>query len=398
MNEDVTKEQLIDELRRLRSRLDELESVRSVVNETVLQNAQCYQELFEESKDAIYISSREGKILSINRAGVELFGYTREEITGMDIRMLYADPLDREKFRREIEPSGAVKDYGVLLVKKDGTKLQCLLTSTVRRSPEGTVMGYQGIIRDITCQKLAEEEIRKLNSELQRRITDLQQANRDLDSFIYSVSHDLRSPLTIIGGFAERILKNGVLDAASRDNVRIIRTTAGKMEDLIDDLLSFSRLGRKQMKLVRVDMENLVRSVFEELRTSDTGREILFRTGNLMPVYADEGLIRQVIINLLSNAFKFTRQTKKAEIEIGSEVEEDEIHYWVRDNGVGFEMPEPGRLFEVFYRGHSSEEFEGTGIGLAIVHRIITRHGGRVRAEGTKGAGATFYFTLPRKE
>ncbi len=482
----------------------------------------CYRDLFEESRDAMYVSSKEGKILTINRAGTELFGYSRGELMGMDIRVLYADPHDRERFQREIETIGAVKDFEVPLRRKDGTGIICVITSSVRRSPEGGTIGYQGIIRDVTAYKSAEEalrrseekfskifrsspdwmaistledgrlidvndaflritgysrdevigrtsaqlglwvdpeerkrvvellrvkkeirnheakfrlksgevriflrsaelieldgetcvinitrditqqkrasqEIKKLNTELQKRVAELMGANKELDAFGHSVSHDLRAPLVTIGGFSKRLLKNysDVLDKAGREMLMTIELNVGKMESLISDLLSFSRMGRQAMRLEEVDVRDMVEAVFRELIAGTRGRRVELKVGELPPAFADRALIQQVIINLLSNALKFTKTRREGLIEVGSRREGEIVEYYVKDNGVGFDMKFADKLFGVFQRGHKTEDFEGTGIGLSIVERIITRHGGRVWAEGKVDEGAVFYFTLP---
>lgn len=482
----------------------------------------CYRDLFEDSRDAVYVSSREGSILTINRAGVDLFGFSREEMMGMDIRTLYVNSHDRERFIQEIEKRGTVKDYEVQLRRKDGTRLICLITSSVRRSPQEEIIGYQGIIRDVTAYKKAEEalrrseekfskifrsspdwiaisafedgrlidvndtflkitgytreevigktsaelglwvdpeerrrfvellrekreirgheakfrlksgevriflrsaelieldgetciinitrditerrrageQIKKLNTELQQRIVELTGANKELDAFSHSVSHDLRAPLITIGGFARRLLKGyaGALDEKGREMLNTIQSNVKKMDALINDLLTFSRSGRQAMKFVDVDMAGLVRDVFEDLMTEIRGRKIEMKMGDILPALADRVLVRQVIMNLLSNALKFTRTREKTIIEVESRHEGDWVVYCVKDNGVGFDMKEAGRLFEAFKRAHRQADFEGTGIGLSIVHRIITRHGGRVWAEGKEGEGAAFYFTLP---
>jgi two-component system sensor kinase len=207
----------------------------------------------------------------------------------------------------------------------------------------------------------------------------------------------LRAPLITIGGFAGRLIKNysDALDTRGREMLDTIQSNVGKMEDLINDLLAFSRLGRQAMKFEEVDMENLVKAVFGELKTGTRGRDVELTTAGLLHVYGDPALIRQVIVNLLSNAMKFTRPKEKAVIEVNSRSEGDWVEYCVRDNGVGFDMKFADTLFDVFQRAHSPSDFEGTGIGLSIVHRIITRHNGRLWAEGKVGEGAAFYFTLP---
>jgi PAS domain S-box-containing protein len=525
MDENRTEQGLRKELEELRLKVRKLEEERLQAGEKVLQGQACYSDLFSESKDTIYISSRDGEILDINRAAEDLFGYRKEELIGMDISTLYADPADRQKFQRDIEPKDAVKDYEVRLRKKDGTELYCLLSSTVRRSPEGEVVGYQGIIhditrfrkaekalrlseekfstvfrsspdwiaistledgrfidvneaflkitgfsreevigrtsaelgmwvdagerakmvemlrrdkaikdqetryrlksgevrimlrsaelvemggetciinvtRDITERKRAEEEIRKLNRELEKRVKELLDANRELDAFSFTVSHDLRTPLVAIGGFARRLRKRhaSVLDREGGEMLEAIEKSVGKMEGLIDALLALSRSGRQQIHFSLVDMDELVRSVFDELRNAVPERQILLNAGKLLPVEADRPLIRQVIVNLLANAFKFTLPRETAVIEVDCTAVDEGVMYSVKDNGIGFDMVEADKLFNVFQRLRSGEDFEGTGIGLSIVHRIIARHGGSLRAEGRPGKGATFYFTLPVRQ
>ncbi len=399
MDEDKTREQLIEELAHVRRRLAEFEAGYACTYESIQQSEDRYRTLFEESRDVIYISSREGLILEINKAASELFGYARDELLGMDIHELYADSADRDKFQREIEEKGSLKDYEMRLRRKNGTDIYCLITSTVRHDREGAILGYQGIIHDITGRKQAEEEIRKLNRELEQRILELTETNRELDAFSHSVSHDLRAPLVAIGGFARRLLRkhSDDLDAAGLDMLNTILANVQNMERLINDLLAFSRSGRQRMNLLDVDMEELVSTVFEELRTIVPGRKVHLKAGKLLPAYADPSLIRQVIMNLLSNAFKFTRTREEAVIEAGSRYDGNDVLYYVKDNGVGFDMRYANRLFDVFQRMHGDEGFEGTGIGLSIVQRIVVRHGGRVWAEGSVGKGAVFYFTLPQK-
>ncbi|MCL4491373.1 MAG: PAS domain S-box protein [Nitrospirae bacterium] len=399
MDEDKTREQLIEELAHVRRRLAEFEAGYACTYESIQQSEDRYRALFEESRDVIYISSREGLILEINKAASELFGYAWDELLGMDIHELYADSADRDKFQREIEEKGSLKDYEMRLRRKNGTDIYCLITSTVRHDREGAILGYQGIIHDITGRKQAEEEIRKLNRELEQRILELTETNRELDAFSHSVSHDLRAPLVAIGGFARRLLRkhSDDLDAAGLDMLNTILANVQNMERLINDLLAFSRSGRQRMNLLDVDMEELVSTVFEELRTIVPGRKVHLKAGKLLPAYADPSLIRQVIMNLLSNAFKFTRTREEAVIEAGSRYDGNDVLYYVKDNGVGFDMRYANRLFDVFQRMHGDEGFEGTGIGLSIVQRIVVRHGGRVWAEGSVGKGAVFYFTLPQK-
>ena len=225
----------------------------------------------------------------------------------------------------------------------------------------------------------------------------LESVNKELEAFSYSVSHDLRAPLRAISGFADAVMEDYAprLDDEGRRYLGLIQDNAHKMGQLIDDLLSFSRLGRREMTIAEIDMKSLVRDVFNELAAQAPGRDIEFTVHLVPPAHGDRSLIQQVLVNLLSNAIKFTRPRKKALIEFGYLPELDGGAYYVKDNGVGFDMKYVGKLFGVFQRLHTADEFEGTGVGLALVYRIITRHGGRVWAEAEVDRGATLYFTLP---
>jgi light-regulated signal transduction histidine kinase (bacteriophytochrome) len=256
------------------------------------------------------------------------------------------------------------------------------------------------IVRDITDRKKAEEEIKKLNEDLKLYTTELEAVNKELEAFSYSVSHDLRIPLLVIDGLSRVLLEkhSSHLDAKGQQFLNLIRAKVQNMWQLINNLITFSRLGRQEIKSSIINMGELAKAVFEELRLTDPRQVPLLSIKTLQPARGDQAMIRQVFVNLLSNAIKFTRPKETPVIEIGGRVEENENIYYVKDNGVGFDMQHSNKLFNVFQRFHSTEEFEGTGIGLAIVQRIIHKHGGQVRAEGEVNKGATFYFTLPREK
>ncbi len=237
-----------------------------------------------------------------------------------------------------------------------------------------------------------------LNEKLDREKEKLKDANKELDSFAYSVSHDLRVPLRAVDGFSRILIEDyeDKLDEEGKRLINIIRGNTLKMGQLIDDILQLSRVSRQDIKKSEIDMESLVRNIFEELKSSNN-RNIQLEVKHLPPAYADRTLIQQILVNLISNSIKFTRPRETAVIKVGAEKGEDENIYYVRDNGVGFDMNYVNKLFGLFQRLHGQEEFEGTGVGLSIVQRIIRRHGGRVWGEGKVGEGATIYFTIPQK-
>ena len=251
---------------------------------------------------------------------------------------------------------------------------------------------------EVEQRKQREGEIRKLNRELARRAQELQTSNRDLESFAYSVSHDLRAPLRHVAGYAELLQKqaSSLLDEKSHRYMRTIIESAKRMGDLIDDLLAFSRIGRAETQMRTINLEQLVREVVAEIGQDLGEREIAWKINALPVCHGDGAMVKLVLHNLISNAVKFTRMRSRAEIEIGCVENENDVEAFVRDNGAGFDMRYENKLFGVFQRLHSSEEFEGTGIGLATVQRIVHRHGGTARAEGAVDQGATFYFSLPK--
>ena len=261
---------------------------------------------------------------------------------------------------------------------------------------EATQRAMLNLLEDFDVERSKTEAA---NRELRERTVQLEAANRELEAFSYSVSHDLRAPLRHITGFAELLHKkaSSILDEKNLEYLNTISESAIQMGNLIDDLLAFSRIGRSEVRKSSVNLAYLIKDILKDLREETKDRDIVWKVRKLPEVYGDSSMLRLVLTNLISNAVKFTQPRPKAEIEIGCIPEKDEVIFFVRDNGVGFDPTYKDKLFGVFQRLHRKDEFEGTGIGLANVRRIIHRHGGRTWADGQIDVGATFYFSLPKK-
>jgi len=349
------------------------------------------------------VGVREGVAVSTQHSVgcIPVTGYNPEDYEA-DPYLWYSmiHPDDRtmvENSTKEILAGHEVSPIEHRIIRRDGKVVWVRNTMVPFYDVNGRLTRYDGMIENITERKLAEEKIQELNRELEQHIFELTEANKELDAFNYSVSHDLQTPLIVIGGLIRRFLKvyDDKLDANGIEMLNTIQMHAQKMERLIKDLLSFFRLGRQQLKSTEIDMEALVTTALDELNPLSDGRMIKFDIKILPPGYGDAALIKQVFINLLSNAIKLTTPKDIAVVEVGYRVEEDEIIYYVKDNGIGFDPQYADKLFSTFHQLPSTKEFGGTGIGLSIVQRIINRHGGRVWADGKLNEGATFYFTLP---
>jgi PAS domain S-box-containing protein len=362
--------------------------------------------IVNSSDDAIIGKTLEGTITNWNSGAEKLYGYSVEEAVGRSISILFPLELRDEmpEILQKIRRGEVIDHHETVRVAKDGRRLHVSLVISPIKDSSGTIVGASTIARDITERKRVEEEIRRLNEQLEQRVQqrtiELEDANKELEAFSYSVSHDMRAPLRHIGGFAELLQRrvNSSLDETSLRYLETILKSTRHAGTLVDDLLSFSRMGRAAMSLTTVDMDQLVRGTLADLRLETKGRNISWKIRELPEVHGDPSMLRLVLQNLISNAVKYTRTREQAEIEVGSMTNEDEVVFFVSDNGVGFDMQYVDKLFGVFQRLHRTEEFEGTGIGLANVRRIINRHGGRTWAEGSVDSGATFYFSLPLVE
>ncbi len=348
----------------------------------------------KQSNDAIYLHDQEGCIISWNEGAAEIYGYTEKEAIQMKIWNIIPEYMlpQIETMIKKILGGEKIQDIESKRITKQGKMIDVMFSASVITDPNNDHKSIVINEKDISQQKIAAEQIKQLNQELQNNVTQLEIMNKDLESFSYSVSHDLRAPLRALSGYS-KILEEDylpVLDEEARRLLGNIQTNAVRMGQLIDDLLAFSKLGRKQVVKVTVEMQELVEKILEELKPSAA-----VQVRNLFPAEADPILFHQVWINLISNAIKYSAKSKHPTIEIGSEKKENETVYYVKDNGAGFDMKYAGKLFGVFQRLHRQEDFEGTGVGLAIVNKIVTKHGGKVWAEAKVNEGATFYFTIP---
>jgi PAS domain S-box-containing protein len=366
--------------------------------EAALQNQ--YRELFENAQELVFTLGDDGKFQNLNKATENTIDHKRPEALGLNFIDLLA-PQERERFRQFLKESASSPEalHGFTIIKTDGQAVPLELSASAV-SEQGKPVAVQIIARDITERKAAEQEIRRLTETLEQRVVErtaqLESANKELEAFSYSVSHDLRAPLRAIDGFSKILVEENLsnADADTKHLLESIQKNAQRMAQLIEDLLGFSRLTRSPLGMSKIDMRELFRSAFDELRGQTPERKIDFILGDLPAAKGDLAMMRQVATNLLSNAFKYTRRREVARIEVGALQNDGKTVYYVKDNGVGFDMKYAKKLFTVFQRLHSERDFEGTGVGLAIVQRIIRRHNGSVWAEAALGQGATFFFTL----
>lgn len=359
------------------------------------------QAILDYSPTVIYLKDGQGRYILVNRQYETLIGVTQQQIMGKtdyDIFPKAMADVYHANDRKVLEARTA------LIFEEDAPIDDQIRTYLEGKFPlfdvDGNLYAICGIATDITDRKQAASAIQQLNQTLENRVLQLQSANQELDSFSYSVSHDLRAPLRAMHGFSrvlvERYSTN--LPTQAQHYIQRIHHNAWRMGELIDDLLTFSRLSRQPLSQQSIDPTTIVRQAIADLRDQQDNRQVEITIGQLAPCSADPALLKQVWMNLLTNALKFTSKQAVAQIEIGCQPSDGNAIYFIRDNGVGFEMQYAHKLFGVFQRLHSAEEFEGTGVGLAIVQRIVHRHGGLIWVEAAVDRGAAFYFTLALKD
>jgi PAS domain S-box-containing protein len=361
--------------------------------------------IVESSDDAIIGKDLKSIITSWNKGAEKIFGYGSEEMIGASVmRLIPADRRDEaDEILTKINLGEKVEHFETLRQTKDGRLIDVSITASAIKDASGALVGVSKVARDITERKAA-EALRHLSEDLEQSVVErtaqLQAVNEELHAFSYSVSHDLRAPLRHVLGFVELLEKEAgpSLSKKSLSLLSTISQAAKRMGNLIDDLLAFSRVGRAELQKADVDLNQLVREALNDFQEESDKRSIVWKIDALPMVRADQSLLQMVLVNLISNAVKFTGHRASPEIEIGCAPSNDrETVIFIRDNGAGFNPKYAEKLFGVFQRLHSQAEFEGTGIGLANVGRIIRRHGGRSWAEGAVDGGATFYFSIPKE-
>ena len=368
-------------------------------NEELAKRTAEVEAIIGSMSDAVVYTDTKLRILLVNQATTAVFGYSQDELIGNTTGMLYADPGELAKTEKERYNFNANKKQPMFVTRyrrKDETVFVGETRVAPVRNPKGITSGFISIHRDITERKKAEENIVRLNEDLNKRNTELTSLNKELDAFAFAISHDLRAPLRHIEGFIRMLAEDYIdkIDETGKDHIRRVQNGAERMKSLIDALLGLSRFTRSEMNLSKVYLSTLGKTAANELIKNQAERRIEFVIADDMTAIGDQSMLRVVIDNLIGNAWKFTEKQDVAKINFGVTKIDGKDVYFVKDNGAGFDMKFSDKLYIPFQRLHTESEFSGLGIGLTIVQRIIHRHGGRVWAEGEVGKGATFYFTL----
>ncbi len=371
---------------------------RKLAEKALQESEEKFRELSDLLPQPIFEIDARGRYTFLNSIGYEMSGYTQEEIFKGLNPLRFFLPEDRPrlvKYFRKMLSGEEIPAGEFTILRKDGSTFPAIMHSTLIRR-EGKPAGIRGIIFDITRRKRAEQELKESHGQLEQRTVELEDVNTELEAFSYSVSHDLRAPLRHLSGFSQILLDGYAdkLEEKGKEYLHKIIASCKQMSRLIDDLLRLSHLTRSELSIGPVDLSVLARMVASQLQVSEPERKVGFEIAEGLAAEADARLMQIVLENLLGNAWKFSVKRKKAKIEFGATEHEGKREFFVRDNGVGFDPAEADKLFVAFQRLHTGSEFKGTGIGLATVQRIVHRHGGRIRAEGEVGKGATFYFTL----
>lgn len=360
--------------------------------------------IVESSADAIIGQSLDGTIVSWNAGASRVYGHKKTDMIGKPTSCLLPAEYEEELsiLLSRVAHGERADEVESVRLRNDGTMFDVSASFSPILDEKGTIIGVSMIERDITRRMHAEEALQSLNAELEEKVRqrteDLESAVGELEAFSYSVSHDLRAPLRAMHGFAESLVEDAAdrLQADERALLQRIQNSAGRMDRIIEDLLMLSRAGNHRIEKEVVNLGDMARSAIEELRVASPERTVEWDIESGLLAWGDPGLLRLVVQNLVGNAFKYTEQKEGARIVIGVESRAlESVTYFVRDDGIGFDPELADKLFRPFSRLHGSDEFEGSGIGLATVERIVRRHGGGVSADGRKGEGATFRFRLP---